>query len=139
MELGTDNEVLADELTTEVQTAGVASAATPISQDAQLYSTLALMIANEATSETAPSVTDSQASAKTEPFQSTDNGSGTAKSMDLSSQTSEAKNHESSSTAQASLENLVVANGLTNTSALSASNELEATEAAIMNTESDYW
>lgn len=124
MELGIDNKVLADELTTEVQTAGVASAATPISQDAQLYSTLALMIANEATSETAPSVTD--------------NGSGTAKSMDLSSQTSEAKNHESSSTAQASLENLVVANGLTNTSALSASNELEATEAAIMNTESDY-
>lgn len=101
MELGIDNKVLADELTTEVQTAGVASA-------------------------------------KTEPSQSTDNGSGTAKSMDSSSQTSEAKNHESSSTAQASLENLVVANGLTNTSALSASNELEATEAAIMNTESDY-
>ena len=46
--------------------------------------------------------------------------------------------NESSSTAQASLENLVVTNGLTNTSALSASNELEATEAAIMNTESDY-
>ncbi|VUW91255.1 hypothetical protein [Streptococcus vestibularis] len=125
MELGTGNKVLEDELTTEVQTAGVASAATPISQDAQLYSTLALMIANKATSETAPS-------------QSTDIGSGTTKSMDSSSQTSEAKNHESSSTAQASLENLVVANGLTNTSALSASNELEATEAAIMNTESDY-
>ena len=100
MELGTDNKVLADELTTEVQTAGVASAATPISH-AQLYSTLALMIANEATSETALSVADSQASAKTEPSQSTDNGSGTAKSMDSSSQTSEAKNHESSSTAQA--------------------------------------
>lgn len=47
MELGTDNKVLADELTTEVQTAGVASAPTPISQDAQLYSTLALMIANK--------------------------------------------------------------------------------------------
>ena len=58
--------------------------------------------------------------------------------MDSSSQTSEAKNHESSFTSQASLENLVVANGLTNTSALSASNELEATEVAIMNTESDY-
>ena len=138
MELGTDNKVLADELTTEVQTAGVASAATPISH-AQLYSTLALMIANEATSETAPSVADSQASAKTEPSQSTDNGSGTAKSMDSSSQISEVKNHESSSTAQALLENLVLANDLTNTSALSASNELEATEAAIMNTESDYW
>lgn len=137
MELGTDNKVLADELTTEVQTAGVASAATPISH-AQLYSTLALMIANEATSETAPSVADSQASAKTEPSQSTDNGSGTAKSMDSSSQISEVKNHESSSTAQALLENLVLANDLTNTSALSASNELEATEAAIMNTESDY-
>jgi len=137
LELGTDNKVLADELTTEVQTAGVASAATPISH-AQLYSTLALMIANEATSETAPSVTDSQASAKTEPSQSTDNGSGTAKSMDSSSQTSEVKNHESSSTAHASLENLVIANSLTNTSVLSASNELEATEAAIMNTESDY-
>ena len=137
MELGTDNKVLADELTTEVQTAGVASAATPISH-AQLYSTLALMIANEATSETAPSVADSQASAKTEPSQSTDNGSGTAKSMDSSSQISEVKNHESSSTAQALLENLVLANDLTTTSALSASNELEATEAAIMNTESDY-
>ena len=111
MELGTDNEVLADELTTEVQTAGVASAATPISQDAQLYSTLALMIANEATSETALSVADSQASDKTEPSQSRDNGSGTAKSIDSSSQTSEAKNHESSFTSQASLENLVVANG----------------------------
>ena len=109
--LGTDNKVLTDELTTEVQTAGVASAATPISQDAQLYSTLALMIANKATSETAPSVIDSQASAKTEPSQSTDNGSRTAKSMDSSSQTSEAKNHESSFIAQASLENLVVANG----------------------------
>ena len=111
MELGIDNKVLADELTTEVQTAGVASAATPISQDAQLYSTLALMIANKATSETAPSVIDSQASAKTEPSQSTDIGSGTTKSMDSSSQTSEAKNHESSFTFQASLENLVVANG----------------------------
>ena len=75
MELGTDNEVLADELTTEVQTAGVASAATPISQDAQLYSTLALMIANEATSETALSVADSQARVKAEASQSTDNGS----------------------------------------------------------------
>ena len=71
MELGTDNKVLADELTTEVQTAGVASAATPISQDAQLYSTLALMIANEAISETALSVADSQASAKTDKYFST--------------------------------------------------------------------
>jgi hypothetical protein len=44
LELGTGNKVLADELTTEVQTASVASAATPISQDEQLYSTLALMI-----------------------------------------------------------------------------------------------
>ena len=91
-------------------------------------STLALIIASEATSETEISVTDSQASAKTEPSQS----------MDSSSQTSEAKNHESSFTSQASLENLVVANGQTNTSALAVNNELEATEVAIMNTESDY-
>lgn len=74
-------------------------------------STLALIIASEATSETATSVTDSQARAKTDASQSTDNGSGTAKSIDSSSQTSESKNHESSFTAQASLENLVVANG----------------------------
>ena len=59
MELGIDNKVLADELTTEVQTAGVASAATPISQDAQLYSTLVSIITSESTSETATSVTDS--------------------------------------------------------------------------------
>ncbi|WP_347103653.1 hypothetical protein [Streptococcus thermophilus] len=69
------------------------------------------IITSESTSETATSVTDSQARAKTEASQSTDNGSRTAKSMDSSSQTSEAKNHESSFTSQASLENLVVANG----------------------------
>ncbi len=74
-------------------------------------STLALIIASEATSETAISVTDSQARVKAEASQSTDNGSGTDKSMASSSQTSEAKNHESSFTSQASLENLVVANG----------------------------
>ena len=101
-------------------------------------STLALIIASEATSETAISVTDSQARVKAEASQSTDNGSRTAKSMDSSSQTSEAKNHESSFIAQASLENLVVVNGQTNTSALAVNNELEATEVAIMNTESDY-
>ena len=54
-------------------------------------STLALIIASEATSETEISVTDSQARVKAE--------------------ASEAKNHESSFTSQASLENLVVANG----------------------------
>ncbi|WP_372588656.1 DUF739 family protein [Streptococcus thermophilus] len=62
-------------------------------------------------SEKSISVTDSQARVKAEASQSTDNGSGTDKSMDSSSQTSEAKNHESSFIAQASLENLVVANG----------------------------
>lgn len=74
-------------------------------------STLALIIASEATSETEISVTDSQARVKAEASQSTDNGSWTDKQMDSSSQTSEAKNHESSFTFQASLENLVVANG----------------------------
>ena len=74
-------------------------------------STLALIIASEATSETATSVTDSQARVKAEASQSTDNGSETDKSMASSSQTSEAKNHESFFIAQASLENLVVANG----------------------------
>lgn len=74
-------------------------------------STLALIIASEATSETATSVTDSQARVKAEASQSTDSGSGTDKSMDSSSQTSEAKNHESFFIAQASLENLVVVNG----------------------------
>ena len=101
-------------------------------------STLALIIASKATSETATSVTDSQARVKAEASQSTDNGSGTDKSMDSSSQTSEAKNHESSFIAQASLENLVVVNGQTSTSALAVNNELEATEVAIMNTKSDY-
>ncbi|MDA3719931.1 hypothetical protein ACXOYL_02830 [Streptococcus thermophilus] len=72
---------------------------------------MALIIASEATSETATSVTDSQARVKAEASQSTDNGSGTDESMDSSSQTSEAKYHESSFIAQASLENLVVANG----------------------------
>ena len=57
-------------------------------------STLALIIASEATSETEISVTDSQARVKAEASQSTDNGSGTDKSMDSSSQTSEAKNQE---------------------------------------------
>ena len=66
-------------------------------------STLALIIASEATSETEISVTDSQARVKAEASQSTDNGSGTDKSMDSSSQTSEAKNHESSFIAQARL------------------------------------
>ena len=55
---------------------------------------MALIIASEATSETEISVTDRQARAKTEASQSTDNGSRTAKSMDSSSQTSEAKNQE---------------------------------------------
>ncbi|MDI3551179.1 hypothetical protein [Streptococcus thermophilus] len=72
---------------------------------------MALIIASKATSETATSVTDSQARVKAEASQSTDNGSGTDKSMDSSSQTSEAKNHESSFIVQASLENLVVVNG----------------------------
>ena len=105
--LGTDNKVLTDKLTTEVQTV----AATPLVKMHNYNSTLALIIASEATSETEISVTDSQARVKAEASQSTDNGSGTDKSMDSSSQTSEAKNHESSFTFQASLENLVVANG----------------------------
>ena len=42
-------------------------------------STLALIIASEATSETEISVTDSQARVKAEASQSTDNGSGTDK------------------------------------------------------------
>ena len=52
------------------------------------------IITSEATSETEISVTDSQARVKAEASQSTDNGSGTDKSMDSSSQTSEAKNQE---------------------------------------------
>ena len=135
--LGTANQVSADESTTEAQTEGVASAATPTSQDAQLYSTLASTIANEAASETATEVAASQANATSEAAQSTANASGTAQSTASSSETSETKHQESSSTAQASSENVVVANGLTNTSALSAGNELAATEAATTNTDSD--
>ena len=56
-------------------------------------STLALIIASEATSETAISVTDSQARVKAEASQSTDNGSGTDKSMASSSQKPRIMNH----------------------------------------------
>ena len=135
--VGTANQVSADESTTEAQTEGVASAATPTSQDAQLYSTLASTIANEAASETATEVAASQANATSEAAQSTANASGTAQSTASSSETSETKHQESSSTAQASSENVVVANGLTNTSAISAGNELAATEAANTNSASD--
>ncbi|WP_314676683.1 CshA/CshB family fibrillar adhesin-related protein, partial [uncultured Streptococcus sp.] len=137
--VGTANQVSADESTTEAQTEGVASAATPTSQDAQLYSTLASTIANEAASETATEVAASQANATSEAAQSTANASGTAQSTTSSSEASETKNQESASIAQASSENVVVANGLTNTSALSAGNELAATatETATTNIESD--